>query len=375
MIRTALAVARAFPLAAVILTPACGGESNQTGGTGGANGGAGTAGSGGAAGSAGKGGAAGSGNSGTGGANGGAAGQGGTSGSACPASVPSNGSACTAPAEAGFAAAHCSWGEDPRPECRTRALCFQNSWQVTEPDARCSEPPLPPACPASPAPMGTECSDPTLRCWYDDGTHCLCSPCSGGSEYPVCQTIDPPEWACATPPAGCPNPLPQAGEPCNQPDLSCGPSCEQPIRCQNGVWQWSQVECPICAAPDTPIATPSGERPIAELGVGDLVYSVEDAAIVIVPIVRVGSTAVARHRVVRLVLDSGSVLEMSPGHPTADGRLFSALAPGDALDLAHAVVSAEVVPYPYDRTYDILPASSSGAYFAGGALVGSTLRR
>jgi hypothetical protein len=30
--------------------------------------------------------------------------------------------------------------------------------------------------------------------------------------------------------------------------------------------------------------------------------------------------------------------------------------------------------YRYSHTYDILPASSSGAYFASGVLVGSTLK-
>ena len=38
------------------------------------------------------------------------------------------------------------------------------------------------------------------------------------------------------------------------------------------------------------------------------------------------------------------------------------------------VLSAEMVPYTHDRTYDILPASDSGTYVAGGALIGSTLR-
>jgi hypothetical protein len=38
------------------------------------------------------------------------------------------------------------------------------------------------------------------------------------------------------------------------------------------------------------------------------------------------------------------------------------------------VQSAELVPYAYDATYDVLPASSSGAYFAAGALVASTLK-
>jgi hypothetical protein len=223
--------------------------------------------------------------------------------------------------------------------------------------------------------MGDVCSDPALSCWYDDGTHCACSPCRNGTEYPICQTIDPPEWACGTPPGGCPNPLPQAGEPCTEPDLSCGPNCEEPIRCKDGVWVYELANCPICAAPDTPIATPDGERPIAELRLGDRVYSVDDGAIVAAPLVRVGNTRVVHHRVVRLLLDDGSVLELSPGHPTADGRSIAALTAGSPLDDRHVVLRAELVPYRYERTYDILPASSTGTYFAAGALLGSTLQR
>jgi len=225
-----------------------------------------------------------------------------------------------------------------------------------------------------PATMGDTCSDSSLECWYDDGTHCACSPCMNGSAYPLCQQIDPPEWACGKPPTGCPNPLPQAGEPCSDAKLQCGPSCELPIRCESGVWVYDQISCPICASPDTPIATPEGERAIAELRPGDLVYSVDGGAVVVVPVARVGSTPVVNHRVVRAELDDGSVLELSAGHPTADGRHFSDLAPGVLLDERHVVVRAELVPYRYQRTYDILPASSTGTYFAAGALVGSTLR-
>ena len=154
---------------------------------------------------------------------------------------------------------------------------------------------------------------------------------------------------------------------------SCGYDCELVVRCEGGVWQWLRGSCPICAAPDTPIATPSGERPIATLRVGDFVYSVDHDAIVAVPLVRVGRTPVAAHRVVRVVLADGTVLHMSPGHLTADGRPFGELQAGSALDAQHAVVSAELVPYAYDATHDVLPASSSGTYFAGGALVQSTL--
>jgi len=167
--------------------------------------------------------------------------------------------------------------------------------------------------------------------------------------------------------------MPQAGTPCSSPGASCGPSCELQILCDNGVWKWLQGDCPICAAPTTPVATPSGDRPIASLHVGDLVYSVDHEAIVVVPLLRVGKTPVSAHHVMRIVLADGAVLEVSPGHPTADGRTFGELRPGGALDAQHSVTSADLVAYDYDATYDVLPASTSGTYFAAGALIGSTL--
>jgi hypothetical protein len=169
--------------------------------------------------------------------------------------------------------------------------------------------------------------------------------------------------------------MPQAGSACDAAGLNCGPDCDLVIVCNSGVWQWQQGECPICAAPNTPVATPRGERPIAALAVGDLVYSVDGAAIVAVPLLRVGHTRVAAHQVVRVTLDDGRVLEVSSRHPTADGRTFGDLRAGGRIDAEHGVVSAVLVPYRFDATYDILPASSSGAYFAAGALIGSTLAR
>jgi hypothetical protein len=38
-------------------------------------------------------------------------------------------------------------------------------------------------------------------------------------------------------------------------------------------------------------------------------------------------------------------------------------------------VSVTDIPYEHDATYDILPDSTSGAYFASGVLIGSTLAR
>jgi hypothetical protein len=129
-----------------------------------------------------------------------------------------------------------------------------------------------------------------------------------------------------------------------------------------------------CAAPDTPVATPEGERAIASLRPGDLVYSVAGSQIVVVPIAAIHETAVAAdHRVVRVHLANGATLSLSRGHPTLDGRTFGDLRRGGQLGGVD-VLDVETIPYGHDRTYDILPASESGGYFAGGALVGSTLR-
>jgi hypothetical protein len=110
------------------------------------------------------------------------------------------------------------------------------------------------------------------------------------------------------------------------------------------------------------------------LRVGDSVYSVDHDAVVAVPVVSVTRTPVFAHHVMRVVLDDGATLEVSPGHPTADGRRFGELVDGALLDGQHRIVSAKLVPYTRNATYDILPASSTGTYFAAGALIGSTLR-
>ncbi|HTM44944.1 MAG TPA: Hint domain-containing protein [Polyangiaceae bacterium] len=315
------------------------------------------------------------GGSGNGGSSSGGVGVGGSSGAGCPDAAPASGAHCNV-TSTGFDRAQCSYGDDPRPQCRTLALCSQNQWQVTQPDPNvCGDGPLGPNCPTSKPANGTMCADTTLSCWYDESTECHCSECAGGSGFPVCQIMDPPLWACTSPAQGCPSPLPQAGAPCDDPTLNCGLSCDFPIRCTNGAWVYGQEMCPICASPDTPIDTPTGERAIAQIHVGDLVYSVENNAVVTVPVLAVGSTPVAHHHVLRVELDDGTVLEISPGHPTADGHRFSDLKPGIALDSRHHVRSVTTIPYRFDRTYDILPATPSGTYFAGGALIGSTLRR
>ena len=74
----------------------------------------------------------------------------------------------------------------------------------------------------------------------------------------------------------------------------------------------------------------------------------------------------------RVVLSDGGLLDISPGHPTADGRVFADLGAGDSLDRAK-VANVVRVRISKGATYDILPGSDTGTYFAGGVLIGSTL--
>jgi hypothetical protein len=132
------------------------------------------------------------------------------------------------------------------------------------------------------------------------------------------------------------------------------------------------VVVPAGAAPDTSVGTPSGNELLASLRVGDLVYSVDAGHVVAVPILRTSFWRVREQRIVRVTLASGAVLSVSPRHPMADGRLFSDLRSGDRLDGVE-IVDIRLVAYQRVGTHDILPHSDSAAYFANGALIGSSL--
>jgi hypothetical protein len=129
----------------------------------------------------------------------------------------------------------------------------------------------------------------------------------------------------------------------------------------------------MCLAPDTPITTPEGERPVAALRTGDLVYSTDAAGrVVIVPIARTSRTPAQHHTVVQLLLDNGAVIRVSAAHPLVGGGTVGALIPGSALGAAR-VVAVESIPYDEAATFDVLPANETGTYFASGALLASTL--
>jgi hypothetical protein len=210
------------------------------------------------------------------------------------------------------------------------------------------------------------------------GNHCsggksLCS--NGECVTPACDSAD------VCPPTGSGEPRTCCGSVCCKGNELC---CEVPgpIMMQATCVDPTQSEgtCPRgcnacrCAAPDTPIATPSGERAIATLRVGDLVYSLDHGAVVTVPIRAVHrEPVISRHSVARVTLESGAVLDVSRGHPTSDGRTFGDLGAGDRLGDMPVVRVEPSVPYEHAFTYDILPSSPTGVYFAAGALIGSTL--
>ncbi|HYR94714.1 MAG TPA: Hint domain-containing protein [Methylomirabilota bacterium] len=133
--------------------------------------------------------------------------------------------------------------------------------------------------------------------------------------------------------------------------------------------------CPICLARGTRIATPSGDAAVEELRIGDLVWTIDERGVrVAAPLVLLGSTPVpATHQVVRLALDDGRTVFVSPGHPTADGRRVGDLNVGGVVD-GGRVVSADRVAYTGGVTFDVLPAGATGAYWANGVLLASTLR-
>jgi len=286
----------------------------------------------------------------------------------CPDEPPADGSSCSEDIS-------CTWGSHPEPQCRTRGSCSGGTWNVYEPPAYCGEPLLGDDCPAAPGDIatGASCSPGQLVCDYPTGDRCACSDCT--VEEPSCGPVGDYTWSCWSPPADCPTYYPNLGSVCDLPaDTSCTYTCASIATCSaEGVWMSGGNYCPDCNAPGTPIATPNGSRPVAELRPGDLVYSVHRGELTAVPVTLVRSKPQRNHHVMRVVLESGTTLEISATHPTADGRVLGDLAPGDQLDGVR-VVSAELVPYVHSHTYDILPASDTGTYYAGGALIGSTLR-
>jgi hypothetical protein len=199
--------------------------------------------------------------------------------------------------------------------------------------------------------------------FFSDGMCAIPAPCDAGADVPDA-SADAATDGGVCPPGTCRFPLSPR---CEAPTGVLGNGC-----CMCGADGFCAAPCQ-CAAPDTPIATPAGDRPIATLRPGDLVYSAHHGALRVVPLLAVQRVPVRGHHVVRVETDDGVSILMSEGHPTADGRVFGTLRAGDRLDGRRLRV-VERVAYPHDATWDILPDSDTGTYVAAGTLLGSTLR-
>lgn len=163
---------------------------------------------------------------------------------------------------------------------------------------------------------------------------------------------------------------------------ACGPPVAQvnepapPWYCEVDELARRPRNCPICLASNVSVATPAGPVNVKDLREGMTVWTAnERGERVAAPIVAVGSAFASKdHRVTHLVLADGRATYASPSHPTTDGGVVGALRPGDAYD-GSVVALAATVPYWDGATYDLLPAGPTGAYWADGILLGSTLKK
>jgi hypothetical protein len=162
----------------------------------------------------------------------GGGGQGGEPTGRCPDELPQGGSACGVPDLL------CTYGDDPRPQCRAMAYCMWPEWTVFMP--KCIGPV---SCEAAPPPPQAACMLEGEVCAYPDGTMCTCATCFGGS----C-TMPGPSWYCTMLGPGCPTFVPNSGDVCDREGQACsyGDPCSSGVEavCKDGEWQWQPIACP-----------------------------------------------------------------------------------------------------------------------------------
>ncbi len=132
-----------------------------------------------------------------------------------------------------------------------------------------------------------------------------------------------------------------------------------------------------CLSASTLIDTPTGQKLVTTLNVGDSVYSRNHQGERIVVALRMVNKVPidSTHKMLRLTLADGRSLDVTPSHPTSSEKRMSMnqYEIGDALD-GSTVASKEYFEYSGSYTYDILPYCDGADYWANGILTGSTLR-
>lgn len=212
------------------------------------------------------------------------------------------------------------------------AACSGPSQPAPAPPGSPAPEPPPPPPPSADAP--TSCTADPQHCCLADGT--LAKPGGCQPSYPdgvVPATIRGPDGTCT------------------------------PIECHKR-----------CLPADARIATPAGDIVVTRLRVGDIVWSTDvHGARIAVPLLAVSSVAgAAEHSIVELALRDGRTVRASAAHPLADGTLAGSIGVGTIVDGA-AVVTVRRTRY-VGATWDVLPASATGTYWADGVRLGSTLR-
>lgn len=132
--------------------------------------------------------------------------------------------------------------------------------------------------------------------------------------------------------------------------------------------------CPICLSVGTRIDTPNGPIAVELLRLGDPIWTMDaQGRRVAGTVIALGSTAApAGHQVIRLTLADGRTVTASPGHPLADGRRLDGLAVGDMVD-GSRILTLDRLPYTDAATFDLVASGATGAYYADGIALGSTL--
>ncbi|MBI3955550.1 hypothetical protein HY338_03830, partial [Candidatus Gottesmanbacteria bacterium] len=230
-------------------------------------------------------------------------------------------------------------------------------------------------------------ANPPYLCGSNGKSYCTTCQACADSEVDWYLTQDNP---CSSPTAT-PVPETQAYDCCGQTELNQGYECLQgcgsPVArkndptpafsCLNPTQTHSRKTfgCPICLASNTYISTPQGSVKVTDLKVGMPVWSVDkDGNKITVPILKLSKTRVPQnHRVNHLVLSDGRSLDVSPIHPDISGNPVTLLKPGDTYDKS-VVLENTLIPYWDNYTYDLLPYSETGFYFANDILLQSTLK-
>jgi hypothetical protein len=151
----------------------------------------------------------------------------------CPTAPPTDGVPC----RSGLA---CSYGDDPRPSCRTRYDCHDSVWVATS--GTCTEITTCSSLPQFPY-DGAVCTDTASTCWglndaYNFNVECRCGTCYGA----ICAMT----WSCGGVPApGCPRAIPNLGHSCDSttPAKCTYGVCPESTTavCDGGVWTWTSV--------------------------------------------------------------------------------------------------------------------------------------